>query len=85
MDLKTWWFNNGDLLIKRVKAFAWHLGCVMAISGAGWILQQVSGWNIPDITVLGLVLPTKTVIGLVLAQVTKWLNNHTDIFGGRQK
>lgn len=85
-SFKIWWSEVSPNLLKRVKSFAWHLLCYMLVAGAARITQQVSGWNLPDITLLGgITISTKVIISLGLAQVTKWLNNHTELFGVRLK
>lgn len=86
MNLQQWWLENKENLLKRLRAFAWHLLCYMIVSGAAWTATQISGANIPDITVLGsIIIPTKVLLALALAQVTKWINNNQGMFGRGQK
>jgi len=77
MDLKTWWFNNGDKILRRVKSFVWRAACVAGVAGASWAAEHLNLLEVP--------MWLQGFLGLGLGEVTKWLNNHTDLFGGRQK
>lgn len=62
-----------DEFIKRLKSFAWRLGCVMAIAGLSWIAENLSAFELPQWIIM--------LVGLVTGEATKWLNNHTGMFG----
>ena len=62
-----------EQLKKRLKSFAWRLGCVMVIAGLNWIAENLSMFELPSIAVM--------VIGLACGEATKWLNMNTTLFG----
>lgn len=69
--------NKWPLIVKRIKALAWQAGCISAIAGIDYLGKQLHIMNLPEIVVVS--------IGLVLAQITKWLNDNTRLFGGQNK
>lgn len=75
--LKEFWFIHGDRIVKRLKSFLWRAGCVAAIAGASWASENLGLLELP-VWLQGLV-------GLGLAEITKWLNDNTDLFGGRNR
>lgn len=77
MDLRFWWNQNRENIVKRLKSLLWRAGCLGGIAAVSSILENLAG--------LGLPVWLQGFLGLGLGEVTKWLNNHTDMFGGRQK
>ena len=60
-------------LVKRTKSLAWRVGVAAVIAGLNELVKVVSGFGLPLFAVTGL--------GYVAGEVTKWLNNHSKIFG----
>jgi hypothetical protein len=73
MNLKLWWNNNKELLLKRIKSFLWRLCSVMLVAGLSWISQNITGFGLPDWAVAG--------VGLLIGEITKWINSNTNLFG----
>lgn len=66
-----------EQVIKRLKSFIWRFLCVALIAGISWTLQNLGLLDVP-IWLQGL-------LGLILGEISKWLNNHTALFGTRLK
>lgn len=66
-----------EKIIKRVKSFAWRLGCAMAIAGLNFVSEQLTTVSLPSWAV--------GVIGLAIGEATKWVNDHTNLLGGGLK
>jgi hypothetical protein len=66
-----------EIFITRLKSFAWRFGCVALIAGLNWAANNLTGLELPAWAV--------TIIGLGIGEVTKWLNNHTNMFGAALK
>ena len=64
-------------LLKRLKSFAWRLGCTVAVAGLSWTMNNLGLLELPPWSV--------ALVGLALGEATKWVNNHTDLFGGSLK
>jgi hypothetical protein len=62
---------------KRLKSFAWRSLVVFLLGFIGWISGFIPELNLPEIAVV--------FVGLIANEATKWLNNSTDLFGGRLK
>jgi len=62
---------------KRLKSLAWRAGCVALVAGLNEAGKYVGVFDLPPIV--------QTLIGLAVGEATKWLNTHTDMFGGALK
>lgn len=76
-SLKLWWNQNRELVVKRLKSLLWRAGCMGAVASINAIVENLSGLGLPPVVT--------TMLGLALGELTKWLNNHTNLFGGKQK
>lgn len=56
-----------QVLVTRVKSFAWRLGVFLVIAAVNWAVQDVTNWGLSPEWV--------TVVGLVGGEVTKYLNS----------
>ncbi len=71
------WPQIWETLKPRLKSLAWRalvmflLGVLALVAG---VLKEI---NLPEVATL--------LLGLIINEVTKWLNNHTDMFGARLK
>lgn len=64
-------------LIKRLKSLTWRTGCVMVVAGLNYISQRVTSSSLsPEIA---------SVVGILLGEATKYVNNHTEVFGAKLK
>ena len=76
-QLQQWWLEHGNQITKRSKSFAWRAGCVGAIAAFNWMGQNIGMFELSPVV--------QGFIGLVLAEITKWLNDHTNLFGVKNK
>ena len=51
--------------------------CVSLIAGLSWLVQNLGLLELPVFL--------QGILGLGLGEVTKWLNDHTDLFGMARK
>ncbi len=75
MNLKQLWLDNKTELIKRLKSFAWRAGCAAGVAGVSWASNNLGLLEVP--------LWLQSFLALGLGEVTKWLNNNTEIFGSK--
>lgn len=64
-------------LIKRLKSLSWRAFVMLAVGLIALLIETVGKLNVSPFIV--------TIIGLLGGEATKWLNDHTDIFGARLK
>jgi len=62
-----------EALMKRTKSFFWRLSCVSLVAGISWAIDNLG--------LLEVSIPVQGVLGLILGEITKEINNSTDIFG----
>lgn len=60
-------------ILKRVKSLLWRAGCVGVVAALGSMAQQLAGVGLPPMAV--------TILGLMLGEVSKFVNNHTNLLG----
>ena len=68
---------NKIQLVKRLKSFLWRSLCVFLMALITFVSDVLGLFELP--------LWIATLIGLVLAEITKLVNNNTNLFGGRLK
>lgn len=72
MDKQLW-----ETLKPRLKSFGWRLGCYIVVALLGFVAQQLELFHLSP-SVLAFV-------SLILGEITKWVNNHTTLFGAKLK
>jgi hypothetical protein len=58
--------KNKEILVKRLKSFAWRTGLLVVAIAIDFTLENIGLLELPPLTV--------AVIGLVLGEVSKYLN-----------
>jgi len=59
-----------EQLIKRLKSFAWRVGCYITVAGIALIVDNLTLFNIsPELT---------TVIALIAGEITKFVNTYSE-------
>lgn len=71
------WSQIWETLKPRLKSFAWRLGCYVGVASLAFIAQNLNLFNLPPLVVV--------IVSQLVSEATKWLNNHTEIFGSKLK
>lgn len=64
-------------LSKRIKSFGWRFLCVSLVAGLSWGSENLGLLEVP--------IWAQGIVGLALGEITKWLNNNTELFGIKLK
>ena len=64
-------------ILKRLKSFGWRFLCIALVAGLSWGSENLGLLEVP--------VWAQGVVGLVLGEITKWLNNSTNLFGAKLK
>lgn len=75
--IKEFWLIHGERITKRLKSFLWRAGCVGSIATISWVSNNLGLLELPAWL--------QGLVGLGLGEVTKWLNDNTNLFGSRTK
>lgn len=60
-------FSHKEELVKRTKAFGWHLSMMVVAATVAFVLQNLNMLNLPEWSVV--------LLGLILGQTSKYINN----------
>lgn len=66
-----------EQFLKRLRSLLWRALCVALIAGIAFLIQSISGLEIPDYL--------KILLGLILGEVSKYFNSNQDMFGMLKK
>ena len=62
-----------EIIIKRIRSFAWRFLCVALVAGLSWAGENLVG--------LGLPVWAVGIVGLLLGEVSKWFRDNTNLLG----
>ncbi len=69
--------DTKQVILKRLKSLLWRSGVLFLVALINFVMENLGLVKAPPLVV--------TVVGLLAGEATKFLNNHTEIFGAKLK